>query len=187
MNGPWEKELGWLAAKGARLAPGLSDGGLRAAEEACGASFPPDLASLLRAALPLGDRFPDWRSPGSAEIKKMLAWPFEGLCFDIEHNAYWPKEWGARPPALEDAFKAARQKVEAAPKLIPLYSHRYLPAAPREAGNPVFSVYQTDVIYYGRDLRSYLACEFGDRPWEAATSGSLKRIPFWTDLVESNR
>jgi hypothetical protein len=41
-----------------------------------------------------------------------------------------------------------------------LISHRYLPEKSHEPGNPVFSVYQADVIYYGADLIDYFEREF---------------------------
>jgi hypothetical protein len=52
------------------------------------------------------------------------------------------------------------------------------------AGNPVFSVYQTDVIYYGFDLPSYLFEEFGvpnpfprpERPREIELWSELERL-----------
>jgi hypothetical protein len=72
--------------------------------------------------------------------------------------------------------------------LIPICSHRYIPAAPHEAGNPVFSVHQTDIIYYGADLMDYLQNEFNfyfGRTGYAIT-GSPKRIPFWSELTEMN-
>jgi len=40
---------------------------------------------------------------------------------------------------------------------IPVYSHRYLPSEPKATGNPVLSVHQTDIIYYGNDLASYFS------------------------------
>ena len=48
----------------------------------------------------------------------------------------------------------------------------------------MFSVYQSDVIYYGSDLADYFEREFGsrDRPWPQ----HLKHIRFWSDLVERN-
>ena len=73
-----------------------------------------------------------------------------------------------------------------APKLIPLFGHRFLPDRPREAGNPVFSVYQTDIIYYGTNLANYFANEFHldigaprCRPEEP-----IKRIEFWSAFAE---
>jgi hypothetical protein len=68
------------------------------------------------------------------------------------------------------------------PKLIPVYSHRYLPAAPCDSRSPVFSVYHTDTIYYGFDLEDYLIREFigQKRPFV----GKPLHIPFWSELAE---
>jgi hypothetical protein len=76
--------------------------------------------------------------------------------------------------------------------MIPVYSHRYLPAEPCEAGNPVFSIYQTDIIHYGYDLADYFAREFRvdaavaperyiwTPPWAAAEP---RPIRFWDDVM----
>ena len=108
------------------------------------------------------------------------------MAFDIKNSAFWMKDWGDRPSLLEHAIAIADAAVKAAPVLIPVYSHRYLPALPTEAGNPVLSVYQTDIIYYGRDLRSYLRCEFGGLEREEAVKGEPRTIPFWTKLLDAN-
>ncbi len=71
--------------------------------------------------------------------------------------------------------------VAAAPTLIPLIGHRFLPSEPNEAGNPVFSVYQTDIIYYGANLEHYFNNEF--RGWSASEDGAYRQIPFWSDLA----
>jgi hypothetical protein len=74
--------------------------------------------------------------------------------------------------------------VSDAPKLIPLVSHRDLPEEPNEAGNPVFSVYQSDVICYGRHLVDYFEREFVDP--RLPLPQSFKHVRFWSDLVERN-
>jgi hypothetical protein len=80
----------------------------------------------------------------------------------------------------------ARAKVAEAPRLIPVAGHRYMPAEPELTGNPVFSVYQTDIIYYGDDLATYLRCEFNRLSYTDAVHESLRRIRFWSDLVDAN-
>src|SRR5207253_1790467 len=74
-----------------------------------------------------------------------------------------------------------------APKLIPLIAHRYIPADPHLAGNPVFSVMQSDTIYYGFDLTDYFAHEFGDLASRRPLDWSkVRRIEFWSDVVDRN-
>ncbi len=168
-------------AEGRIWAEGYSQPELDAAQEKYGLVFPPDLVALLR------DRRPvlgyDWRTDDK-EIREMLRWPLEGLLFDVENNALWWPEWGDRPGTPEARSEVLANVVSEAPKLIPLVSHRYLPTEPNEAGNPVFSVYQSDVIYYGADLADYFEREFVEprRPLPE----HIKRVRFWSDLVERN-
>jgi hypothetical protein len=48
----------------------------------------------------------------------------------------------------------------------------------------VFSIYQTDVIYYGDDLVDYIAREFHVPPLYPSPVVGRRRIPFWSDLAE---
>jgi hypothetical protein len=57
---------------------------------------------------------------------------------------------------LEDAKALVEEDVKKAPRLIPIYGYRMMPDRPHLTGNPVLSVYQTDIIYYGFDLDDYL-------------------------------
>jgi hypothetical protein len=163
--------------------PGYTSDELEFAQERFGIRFPADLiAQLLIARIPGGY---DWCGD-EGTILDALAWPFEGLLFDVEKNDLWWPEWGGRPSEAAERAEILRRVVDSAPRLIPLYSHRYIPESPGKAGNPVFSVYQSDVIYYGRDLAEYLRNEFG-RPHEVTKeSKPIRYIPFWSDLVERN-
>ncbi|MGE3879654.1 MAG: hypothetical protein AB7I19_11370 [Planctomycetota bacterium] len=109
--------------------------------------------------------------------------PKNGILFDVEHNGFWLEDWGVRPDSLVQAKEVAATFIVAAPRLIPVYSHPMLPSKPNRPGNPVFSVHQTDLIYYGFDLEDYLRHEFrlpGRRPWP----DSVRPIKFWSQLVE---
>lgn len=170
------------------IAPGLKPAEIQAIEDEHGFRFPPDLKEFLMFALPVSDGFIDWRRAPREHILNRLEWPLEGMRFDIKHNAFWLDEWGARPADDAAAFAIAEEAVAAAPRLIPIFGHRYIAADPCEAGNPVFSVYQTDIIYYGRDLWDYLEREFYtafDREPHQDLE-PLKIIPFWDALVALN-
>jgi hypothetical protein len=168
-------------AEGRLWAEGYTQSELDVAQAKYALVFPPDLVALLR------DRRPvlgyDWRTDDK-EILEMLRWPLEGLLFDVENNGLWWPEWGDKPGSAEARSEVLTKVVGNAPKLIPLVSHRYLPGEPNEAGNPVFSVYQSDVIYYGGDLVDYFEREFGD-PRQPLPQ-PIKHIRFWSDLVERN-
>ena len=149
-----------LRAEGVELTEGLTAQELAGIERRFGFAFNPDHAALLRLAVPVGHGWADWRGPADA-LRTRLEWPINGLLFDVEHNSFWPRSWGSRPDVDAQAVEEARRHLLSWPKLVPLFSHRYAPAAPAPAGAPVFSVYQADVIYYGANLHDYLLREFG--------------------------
>ncbi len=115
-------------------------------------TFPSELIELLLDRRPVGGT--DWNN--EEMVRSQLAWPFEGLLFDVEGNGLWWPEWGDRPAKEEDRAEVFRAVRRRAPKLIPIFGHRYLPATPCRAGNPVFSVYQSDIIHFGADLLDYI-------------------------------
>ena len=181
-----------LGVWGVQFDTGLTDAEVEKVQETYGFLFPPDLRQFLQHALPVSKAWLNWRDDSENAIRHRFDWPADGICFDIEHNNFWMEAWGPRPTNLMDAFRVARQQVVAAPTLIPVYSHRFLPEEPFLAGNPILSVYQTDIIHYGNDLASYFANEFSADPqtlpdhyipcleWAAQ---SARPIQFWDDII----
>jgi len=160
------------------FAPGLTDSEVHTVESRFGFRFPPDLRAFLQTALPRGPRFPDWRSGDHAELCEWLDLPRQGVLFDVEHNGFWLDEWGPRPINMRDTLAQATELIRAAPRLLPIYGHRMMPDEPLVSGNPVFSVHQTDIIYYGGDLAHYLCCEFR-LPNQQPPSQQPRKIRFW--------
>jgi len=178
----------WAALRAcpAQLDPGLTQSELTAIEHRFGFTFAPDHRQLLSLALPLGEngRWPDWRSGSESELRDRLSWPVDGLLFDVEHNDLWMPGWGKHPSTLTEALAVASLALRSAPALAPLYSHRYVPTVPGDAGNPVLSCYQADIIYYGRDLLDWFGREFhGDR---RPITEPIRHVPFWTWFLESD-
>lgn len=215
------KALTWyLASKsggvdwqnGTRWTGGLSDSEIRAIEREFDLAFPLDyrlfLSTLGATDRPqVGARFADggrivpserlgfydWRRD-KEEIRRYLEWPIEGICFDVENNELWLTDWDARPASKEDRRARIRALIAEAPRLIPVYGHRYLLAHDGSAGNPVLSVYQSDIIVYGADLLSYLISGFSDlvnmdevshmqRALSCDEFQALSGVPFWGDLI----
>lgn len=59
------------------------------------------------------------------------------------------------------------------------------PAEPCRCGNPVFSIVQTDIIYYGANLAHSLLNEFVDRAYELHTHAQeIRKIRIWSYLAE---
>jgi hypothetical protein len=159
---------------------GMAEVELRRVEQTFGFTFNPDHRVLLAAGLPLGGRWPDWRHVGSAGLRERLAEPVSGVLFDVRENGFWHAPWGPRPSRTADAVEVAQAALADAPRLIPVYGHRYAPAL-AQRGLPVLSVVQTDVVVYGSDLPDYLRREFG-----LITTGDQaepKEVPFWSELL----
>jgi hypothetical protein len=177
-----------LEEAGIRFAPGLTETEAKRAEDHYAFRFPSDLREFLMSGLPISKGWPNWREVTNPDIARIMNWPFEGMCFDISNNVFWLDEWGEKPSTDEEAFAAAKTQLDLAPTLIPVYGHRYMPAAPDLAGNPVFSVYQTDIIYYGADLGNYLENEFYYyfKTPQYFIKEPVRRIDFWSHLVDRN-
>jgi hypothetical protein len=174
----WRLLVAQMKERGIEFDLGLTDAEIAATESCFGFRFPPDLRAFLQTALPRGERFPNWRSGKKADLRDWLDLPRQGILFDIEHNGFWLDEWGPRPAALADAKCVASELVAGAPMLVPIFIHRMMPDEPHLAGNPVFSVHQTDIIHYGFDLADYLRNDFhlpGREPWPQ----SVRHIRFW--------
>jgi hypothetical protein len=174
----WRDIIEQLKGRGIAFAAGLTGAEVASVERRFGFRFPPDLCALLQAGLPQGEHFPDWRSGSEEQLREWLDTPRQGIFFDIENNGFWLPEWGPRPTAIQEALQLADRLLAAAPKLIPICQHRMIPDDPQLEGNPVLSVHQTDIIYYGHDLEDYLRHEFslsGRKPWPER----LRSIRFW--------
>lgn len=181
-----------LKKKGYNFEDGLSQHELNQVETLFGFVFPPDLRHLLSTQLPASDSFVNWRltltSPAyKNEIDQRLAWPKKGLLFSVKSGYFWMDDWGNKPTTFEEQKAIVETAFENYPRMIPIYSHRYIPETPSESGNSVFSVHQADTIYYGNDLWSYLAHEFTFQlPGETEKPTEPKRIRFWSKLVDLN-
>jgi hypothetical protein len=172
-------------------APGLSDRELGAVEAAVGVKLPTELRIMLQLPQPLGRSWRDWRPDPAAVWATWRAYVTDGLVFDVAHNGFWDRGWGARPAGALDREAITRRQAETLPRLFPVYGHRGLAIEPvlgldSADGNPVFSVHQTDVIYYGNDLADWFNHEYGvPLPDWAATEP--RRIPFWSSLCDPER
>lgn len=180
----------YLLGRGTQFEPGLSDTEVDEIQQRFGFTFPPDFREFLQLMVPIGRPFIDWRGSPEA-ITERLNWPAKGICFDICNNGYWREEWGLRPTDDEQATSVATEWLSTVPKLIPIAGHRYLPAEPLAAGNPVFSVYQTDIIHFGRNLTECLFAtrRTDDEHWESPLpvfDESYRPIRFWTEMTREN-
>ncbi len=142
--------------------------------------FPPDLLEIYRQRRHVVEgRGFDWVTSPDRTIWKAIVFPLRGYR-TYAHRGQWSAEWGPRPPTPRGAEMRMKEILAAAPKLIPICGHRCIPETPHEAGNPVFSVFWTDIIVYGADLANYVRRET-DR--FVPLSHEPKEIPFWSAAV----
>ena len=98
---------------------------------------------------------------GPTKSRSGACWtgPLKGFFSTLSTTTFGGQN-GEKSRLTQTPEEVLRSVVSHAPKLIPLIGHRYLPEEPHEGGNPVFSVYQSDVIYYGANLADYFEREF---------------------------
>lgn len=183
-----------MLKKGICFEVGLTNLELEAIEHLFAFHFPPDLKDFLKHALPVSEnewKFPHWREALYKDkakhiLMEKLNWPQEGIAFDIQ-NGFWLDRWGAAPEEISDRLAIFEDNFKAYPQMIPIYAHRYIPTTPFESGNPVFSIMQTDIIYYGTNLINYFCNEFKlDKKLYDQTQETPKHIKFWSYLTELN-
>jgi hypothetical protein len=189
-----EAIIALMKTRGVEFAAGLSDDEISTIEQTCAFQFPPDLKAFLQIGMPLQwipqdgwkprTGFPNWREDPLTIVKQSRQWVTEAFHFDIEKAGFWMEAWGTRPEALDEAFKICDQFLQEAPLLIPIFAHRFLPALPHSAGNPVLSMWQAvDTIYYGYNLQSYLKNEFVDDQEDWGEASDYREVPFWSQIV----
>lgn len=159
----------YLRSRGIKLEPGLTTSEFERIEATFGFRFAPEHRAMLSIGLPIGpERFPDdeyrgwprWRDGHQPTLQRRLDWPYIILPPEGERLTWWHTSWGTPPADRTEALRVARAQVATWPRLVPIYSHRYIPAAPAPSPPPVLSVYDFDIVYYGSDLLSYLHNEF---------------------------
>lgn len=173
---------------GNKTAPTYGSGGLSSAEldlieDQLGFELPSDFRHLLSNVIDADKVLFPWADFSLDRYNEAIDWVWSGIEFDIDHNAVWLSRWGEMPAEIEEAKSIARKDFESWPKLLPVYGHRFLPANPCEANNPVFSIMQTDIIYYGSNLADYLVREFCRDVWESELM-ITRKIDVWSDFAE---
>ena len=149
-------------------------------------SFPVELKCLYSVGLPVSKSFYNWRNTSKENvqrIKDILNMPIRGLISDLEINNFWCDDWGEKPTDIRDAKSILLERYNKAPHMLPIYAHRYMPFIPNETDIPVFSIMQSDIIYYGVNLISYLEIEFGFRQYNELAQANFRHVDFWSDLL----
>ena len=159
---------------------GLSDDEVRKIEKIYNVKFPKQWLEFYQNILPVSERFYNWRDfsvENIAAIRERLASPYNGILESLD-ELVWDASWGSEPTTLLDRNIQIRKMLGSAPRLIPLYGHRFLPSYKNQE-MPILSVVDLDIIYYGKDLYDYFEIEFGNRELSLSLK-DYKPVPFWT-------
>lgn len=178
----YKKILDRLEKSGVTISRGLTEEELKKIEKIYGIVFPSQLVEFYSCGLPIGEQFPIWNDFSDENvrlIREKLEFPIKALRSDVE-NWFWIDSWGDQPESREEELAVFDEIAENAPKMIPIYGHRYMPACD---GAPVISTVGADCIYYGRNLEEYLEYEFFGAK-DRFMKGKVKKVPFWSDIIE---
>ena len=211
-NVDWQRGTRWLG--------GLTEVEIDAVERRWSIRFPPDYRLFLRM-LHTVDRpqigklyhtseigieemvmaeaisFANWLADDDYIEQYLNKWIREGFEFDIEHHSnFWPTSWGTKPEGTAAQQARMTEMLAQAPKMIPIHHHRFLLAEPCVAGNPIYSIWQSDIIIYGDTLRDWLLYEFVDLLpverkeiedywWQQrrAREPFYMQVPFWNEIA----
>lgn len=173
-----------LIKKGVKFETGLSKQEIIEVERVYNINFPTEYEEFLKEGVPVSNGFYNWRdlSPKNISyIKEKMNIPFIDIlnyCGEIDE---WPSAWGTRPKNSQDLKRKIEMLLNEAPRLIPVYAHRYIPMLKEES--PVLSVMGLDIIYYGQNLFQYLEIEFGRKNYNEIAFENIGYIEFWSDTI----
>lgn len=180
----YESILNVLKKKNVVLEDGLTVDEIDVIENLYEIKFPKDLQKFLMVAVPVSKGFFNWRNKEQANIefiKKAINEPSIYIN-EMPSEIYWCEDWGEEPKD-EEIFKSeVKKRLRIAPKLVPIYAHRYMPIIVEE-NPPIISIHGGDVIYMGENIEDYFEVEFGEKKQNEINFSNIKPIPFWSDLM----
>lgn len=135
-------------------------------------------------ALPISNGFYNWRNFQDVNvefIKTIINQPYFDI-YNMAKEVYWCEDWGEEPEDEMIYLKEVRKRLKKAPKLVPIYAHRYMPIVLDE-NPPVISVHNVDLIYYGENLDDYFDIEFGKKEQNTIKLKKITPISFWSDIM----
>ena len=180
----FEDSIKLLNDKGVLFTKGLSNDEFRTIESIYNIIFPQSLKSFLMEKMPVSKGFYNWRDMSEDNIlylKNVINMPFDNI-YNMADDVYWCDDWGDEPCDKTVFINKVREQLKKAPKLLPIYSHRYIPIT-SDNNPPVLSVHAADIIYYGVDIEDYFNIEFGEKKQKDIQFETIKHIEFWSDIM----
>ena len=175
-----------LEDKGIQFKNGLTDDEINKIEEIYEIVLPEWLRKFYCLGVPFSEEnnlFPLWSDFSDTNIEKIkerMQKPYKLFAREVQ-DGFWHTSWGSRPESQEEVLQKFGELSLVAPRLIPLYSHRYMPLIDGVDDPPIISTVGSDTIYYGCNLHDYLQNEFLNEEFVIPTD--YIKVPFWDDLV----
>ena len=188
-----ERRIKRMKEAGIVFLRGLDEAELSRAEEMVNIRFPASLREVLRLGLPVGwgdyppDLFPRWNDFTAENVERLRDWieqPVQWLKRDVDRNGFWADSWGAKPEDAEKTTARFDEIAAQAPRLIPLFGHRFTVSGTFSDDPPIFSSVGMDTIRYGSNFDGWIRAEL-DRDWTGGNKETVPRVPFWDDVVEA--
>lgn len=182
-----------LTSKEVVFENGMSQSEIDDTEKLYNITIPIELTYLYALALPVSDGFYNWRDRSNdniEKIKRALEAPIIGLQSSLKNEFqrssdpfqdFWYEGWGEKPRDFKTACEVLLKRYNDAPKLVPIYSHRYMPCIKDNTRLPVFSLMESDIICYGENLIAYFEIEFGFKKY--SDMSECQYVEFWSDLL----
>lgn len=180
----YENSLYLLQMKGIEFEKGLTLDELKQIEKIYQIKFPSSLRDFLMMALPISKGFYNWRNMQDDNIqfiKKVINKPVSDI-YNMAEEVYWCDDWGEEPKDEKIISEEVRERLKEAPKLLPIYAHRYMPMV-LDKNPPIISIHDIDIIYYGENLEDYFKIEFGMKAQDAIVVQNITPISFWSDIM----
>ena len=180
----YKKYISLLEQQGVQLEKGLTQEEIELAEKIYDIKFPKSLSEFLMTALPVSKDFYNWRNMEESNvrfIKQMIELPKMNI-YNEADEIYWNDEWGEEPENIIEFITLVREKLVNAPKLIPIFAHRYIPMVNGEE-IPILSIHGVDVIYYAKTLEEYINAEFLGINKKFSSLDEYMYVPFWSDIM----
>lgn len=184
MDNVYEELIEKLKLSGIKFDEGLNDIEISEIEKIYGIIFPNELKLFYKKALPVSKGFYDWKDRSDSNvnyIKRVISLPVDSAIEDVE-EIEWSENWGKKPNDVVEIKEAVQRMALDAPKLIPIYSHRYTPSGYGDDA-PVLSIHGTDIIYYAENIYEYFCVEFKIKDYKVLKNNEAKYVPFWSDLM----
>lgn len=168
----------FLKSKRIQFANGLSLKEIETIENIYEIKFPLSMKELLFRGVPISEGFYHWHDLSESNIRNIKDAISNPFCYILDNIA--DIDWLEEKSFLDMDSKIifAQNELKKAPKLIPLYAHRYIPIIELD-DPPILSVHGFDIVCYGRNMFDWIRHEFEHAQYYCELE---IHVPFWLEI-----